>query len=193
MLPRPTDTPRPPRAWHASSTPATVACHHRTVGDRIGIMVARNAPAAVRRELATWKTHGCPAADPLPERMAADLVALLRAWCPCPPSGWVVTTPPQGASAPGPYGAGMVACAVAAALDLDCVTTLERTDAKRWHGRYYSLHQEPYRVCQRVPSVALVVDDLLTSRTTMRLALEALAAAGVPAFGFVWGVTIGAA
>lgn len=199
MLPRPPDTQAAPRAWRtrgaaagrgASSPPVAVTCHARTVGERVGILAARTAPPEVRRELAQWKADGCPVGE-FSERMTADLLQLLRAWCPRLPAGWVVTTPPQGASAPGPYGAGLVAREVAVALDLDGVTLLERTDAKRYHGRHYSLQQAPYRVTLRPPAVALVVDDLITSRTTMRLALTALGDAGVPCFGFAWGVTVG--
>jgi predicted amidophosphoribosyltransferase len=58
--------------------------------------------------------------------------------------------------------------------------------AKRWHGRHFALKQEPFAVVSKPPSVALVVDDMMTSGTTMRLALEALRTAGSPAFGFAY-------
>lgn len=187
----------PSARWRSSGSaparPSVAAPPHtqsRAVGGRSGILAARPAPRPLREALAAWKRAECPAGD-LAEQMTAELVALLRAWQPLLPGGWVLTTPPQGASAPGPYGAAIIARRVATDLDLDLVTLLERTDLKRHHGRHESLRQAPYRVTVRPAAPVLVVDDLITSRTTMRLSLEALAAAGVAAWGFAWGVTVG--
>ena len=118
--------------------------------------------------------------------MANDLCAVIRQWQPVLPPDAVVTTPPQGASEGQPYAAGFLARAVAQVLNLDYQTTLARTDKKRWHGRHYALGQDAFRVTCAPPAMTLVIDDLMTSGTTMRLSLEALRAAGVRAYGFAW-------
>jgi hypothetical protein len=117
--------------------------------------------------------------------MALALAALIRQWQASIPADWVVTTPPPGASAGKDYPAGFLGRAVAHELGLAYQTTLQRPGgAKKWHGRHYALKQEPFSVVGKPPSVALVVDDMMTSGRTMRLALDALRAAGTPAFGF---------
>jgi hypothetical protein len=118
---------------------------------------------------------------------AAEAVAgLIRQWQRSIPSDWIITTPPPGASAAKEYPAGFLGKAVAGKLGLEYLTTLRRTGAKKWHGRHYAMRQEPFAVTCKPPSVAIVVDDMMTSGTTMRLALDALRTAGVPAFGFAY-------
>ena len=114
-------------------------------------------------------------------------MAVIRAWSPVIPSDWTVTAPPQGASEGGIYPAGMLAREVATRLDLDFQTTLQRAKAKRWHHPAESLRQEPYTVTTAPPAVVIIVDDFISSGTTMRLSRQALAAAGVVSFAFAWG------
>jgi hypothetical protein len=118
---------------------------------------------------------------------AAAIADLIRQWQATLPLAWVVTAPPAGASAGQEYPAGFLGRAVAQLLGLEYQTTLQRPGgAKRWHGRHYALKQGPFTATCKPPSVALVIDDMLTSGTTMRLALEALRTAGVPGFGFAY-------
>jgi hypothetical protein len=119
---------------------------------------------------------------------AAGLAGLIRAWSPILPPSAAVTTPPQGASAGRPYAAEALGRAVAGALGLSYVAMLRRTDGKLYHGPWDSRRQAPY-VCEvpdPPPPLCLVVDDLATSGTTLRLALEAVRGAGVMAFGFAY-------
>ncbi len=104
------------------------------------------------------------------------------------PPGTVVTTPPQGASAPGPYAAEALGAAAADALGLPFAPMLRRTDCKLYHSPWDSRRQAPYvvEVPDPRPGLVLVIDDLLTSGTTMRLSLEALRAAGIPSHGFIY-------
>jgi len=123
------------------------------------------------------------------EVFAAAIVALIREWGgeAHPPQAFV-TSPPQGASCPRPYAAELVAREVAALLRLPYITSLCRTDAKRWHGPWHARGQSAYRALD-LPShltLALVVDDLVTSGATMRLSLEALRSSGRLAFGFAF-------
>jgi len=118
---------------------------------------------------------------------AAAIVGTIRQWCPVLPSDWTVTTPPAGAPQGGTYPAGILAREVATRLDLDFLTTLQRTGAKRYHHPAESLRQEPYTVTTAPPVVAIIGDDFISSGRTMTLARQALAAAGVPSFGMAWG------
>ena len=118
---------------------------------------------------------------------AAAIVALIRAWSPVLPRDWIITAPPAGASQGSTYPAGILAREVATRLDLDFLTCLERSKAKRWHHPAESLRQEPYTVTTAPPAVAIIVDDFISSGRTMQLSREALAAAGVPSFSFAWG------
>jgi len=72
-------------------------------------------------------------------------------------------------------------------LSLDFLSTLQRSGAKCRHHPMESLRQGPYRVAVVPPSVAIVVDDFISSGRTMQLSREALSAVGVPSFGFAWG------
>jgi hypothetical protein len=120
-------------------------------------------------------------------RFAREIVALIGAWSGgvYDPRTWI-TCPPQGASAPGPYAAEALARAVADVLGFPYLDTLARTGQKRYHHPMESRRQPPY-ICvlpRKPPGMILVVDDLVTSGTTMRLSLTAIRSAGVPAFGF---------
>ncbi len=133
-----------------------------------------------------WKQDPNGRADFL-DKAAGAIVALIRAWSPLLPSGWIVTTPPAGATEGRTYPAGVLGREVAARLDLDFLTTLQRGGAKQHHHPLESLRQEPYTVAVVPPAVALIVDDFISSGTTMRRSREALAAASAPCFGFTWG------
>jgi len=136
--------------------------------------------------VANWKRTNGEAEPYLVQDMAADLAQVIQLWQPIIKPSWVVTTPPQGASEGQWFLAGEVAKAVGVRLGLDVVTTLQRTDEKRYHHPKASLSQAGYAVASVPSDVSLVIDDVITSGTTMRLALEALRAVGVAAFGFGW-------
>src|SRR5262249_62231644 len=106
---------------------------------------------------------------------------LVRAWSPILPLGTILTVPPQGASAPGPYAAEALGRRVAEALGLPFAEVLTRTDEKRWHGPHAALRQAPFSCTppEPAPAIVLVIDDLITSGRTMRLSIEALRAAGL--------------
>jgi len=140
-------------------------------------------------EFYRWK--GNPLLYPhVTDTLSSEIVALILAWSPVLLPDWVITTPPQGASIEhtqdGMYPAGILAQSCAVALGLDNVTTLKRTKSKTRHHPMASLEQVPYLVSLRPPSVALVVDDMITSGTTLRFSLSALRSVDVPAFGFAW-------
>jgi adenine/guanine phosphoribosyltransferase-like PRPP-binding protein len=103
-------------------------------------------------------------------------------------SGSIGTVPPQGASLGSPYAAEALAVATCDRMGIPFVPSLTRTDAKRWHGPAYSLQQQPYNFLAPAerPAVILVLDDLVSSGTTMRLSLAAIRDAGIPAFGFAF-------
>jgi hypothetical protein len=125
---------------------------------------------------------------------AEDTANLILEWSGCVFVGRVaVTVPPRGASLFGdsagwPYAAELLARAVADRLGFPFVPGPLRTDTKRHHGPWWSLKQAPYvfDVPDQKPCMILVVDDLITSGTTMKLALRAIRGAGVPAFGFAY-------
>jgi len=131
-----------------------------------------------------WKAADTEDSDTT-RRLAGELADLIREAMPTLPTGCIVTTPPQGASAPGHYFAEALGRAVAKRLGIEYVETVARTDTKTQHHPMASLRQTPYRVTS-TPSAAIVVDDLITSGTTMRLALEALHGAGAAAWGFAY-------
>src|SRR5262249_17330583 len=93
----------------------------------------------------------------------AALEALIRAWSPVLPVETLLTVPPQGASAPGPYAALALGERVAEALGLTFAVILTRTDIKRWHGPHHSLRQAPFECTLSIPApiIVLVVDDLV--------------------------------
>jgi predicted amidophosphoribosyltransferase len=77
---------------------------------------------------------------------------------------------------------------VAEALGLPLAEVLTRTDVKRWHGPHHSLRQAPFVAAlpEPLPTMVLIVDDLVTTGATMRRSLEAIRATGVAAFGFAF-------
>jgi hypothetical protein len=146
---------------------------------------ATNRSFFARARIKGWKRTHPLDPDTLAE-FTATIVSLVRAWSLVVPSGTVLTTPPQGASAPGPYAALALGFAVAEALGMPYLPMLARTEVKRWHGPQEALRQPPF-VCtlpDPAPTMVLVTDDLITSGRTMRLSIEAIQAAGVAAFGF---------
>lgn len=138
-----------------------------------------------RHEVTAWKAAANP--DPATtQRFAADLVDLIRQFSPTLPSDAIVTMPPQGASAPGRYHARLLAEAVAEQIGRPCQETLIRNRPKRGHHPQESRRQEPYTIKAQTPRFAIVLDDMVTSGTTMRLSLEALRGAGAVALGFAY-------
>jgi len=134
-----------------------------------------------------WKQDPNGQADFL-DSAAGAIVAIIRAWAPVLPSDWTVTTPPAGASEGGIYPAGILGREVATRLDLDFQTCMRRTGgAKKWHHPAESLRQEPYAAAVVPAAVVIIVDDFISSGRTMTLARQALAARGVPSYGFAWG------
>jgi hypothetical protein len=152
----------------------------------LGVWAANRSRAARARVKAWKRTH--PLDPAALAEFAAAVADLVRAWSPILPAGTVVTVPPQGASAPGPYAALELGQAVAGALGLPLAEVLARTDVKRWHGPHSSLRQAPYACTlpDPAPPMVLVVDDLVTSGRTMRHSIEAIRQAGAAAFGFAF-------
>ncbi|MFI5380651.1 MAG: phosphoribosyltransferase [Tepidisphaerales bacterium] len=138
-----------------------------------------------RADAIAWKTTA-PPDTATTARYAAAVVETIRQWSPVLPPGAVVTVPPQGASAPGHYFAQGLARAVAGLLGVPFVVLLARTDTKVYHHPRESMRQAPYRTASTPPATVIVVDDLITSGTTMRLSLDALRQAGTAAFGFAF-------
>jgi hypothetical protein len=160
-------------------------CHQSRAG--LGVWCATRSRAD-RAAIRAWKL-----AHLFDETMlagfSAGLAGLIRAWSPVLPAGTVVTVPPQGASAPGPYAAEVLGRRVAEDLGLPFAQTLGRDEPKRWHGPQHSLRQGSFR--WELPAgvdarMIVVIDDLVTSGATMRRSLEAIRAAGFMAFGFAF-------
>ncbi len=160
----------------------SLASHQKRAG--LGVWAANRSYAA-RAQIKAWK-RSAPFDGGELEAFSLAVADLVRAWSPVLPSGTLVTVPPQGASAPGPYAALALGRVVAEALGLPLAEVLTRTDVKRWHGPHASLRQTPFACTlpEPAPILVLVVDDLVTSGATMRRSLEAIRAAGVAAFGF---------
>jgi hypothetical protein len=130
-----------------------------------------------RNAVKRWKRSQPLDPAPLAE-FATAVSALVRAWSPILPPGTLLTVPPQGASAPGPY--------AALAFGYRVAEVLTQTEPKRWHGPHSSLRQAPF-LCslpESLPTMVLVLDNLCTSGRTMRHSIEAIRACGVMAFGF---------
>ena len=162
---------------------------HIRLSHRIGVWVCHPVVGKNLIEFYRWKADALPAET---ERKAADISNLIRLWQPVIPIEWIITTPPQGASlyrGDGHYCAGMLATAVGALLGLEVLTLLTRTTDKRYHHPKQALTQGEFVVTKQSPSVVLVIDDLISSRTTMTFSLDALISAGIPAFGFAWGLS----
>ena len=158
--------------------------HQKRAG--LGVWAATRSREA-RDAIQRWK-RATPF-DPAALANFANAVAgLIRAWSAILPVGTIVTTPPQGASAPAPYAAEALGRHVAEALGLPFTPMLARRDRKRWHGPHEALRQTPF-VCtppDPTPPMVLVVDDLITSGKTMRLSIGAIRSAGAAAFGFAY-------
>jgi hypothetical protein len=76
----------------------------------------------------------------------------------------------------------------ASALGFDFAEILTRTEVKQWHGVIHALQQGPfvYNCMGPILPMVLIVDDLATTGRTLRLSLEAIRGAGIPAFGFAF-------
>jgi predicted amidophosphoribosyltransferase len=103
------------------------------------------------------------------------------------PAGTIIVTPPQGAST-GTFAAGMIADTVSATIGAPHVPRcIERTYRKRHRGWRYTRKQKPFRVSLTDrPALALVIDDLATTGTTLRMTVEALRREGIAALGFCY-------
>ena len=178
-----TSTPRQYRSTTSRAEGAKcVGYSHRRAG--LGVTAATNDPASRRRII------GAKSAvlfdDATVDAFADDVAGLIRHWLPTPPAGAVITTPPQGASWPGDYFADALARRVAMKARLPFRPLLRRTDEKTEHGPMVALKQTAFVCDPNTPPVAIVVDDLITSGTTMKLSLEALTRAGAAVYGFAW-------
>lgn len=176
-----------PLDWFAEPTPPAVkAVRHRKAYSQkraaFGVW-AVTIDKAERRQAIAWKNSIDPETT---ERYAQAVAAIVRDWSPVMPAGAVVTCPPQGASFPGEHAAEILARRVADILAIPFARILERTDEKTGHHPAESLRQAPFQAAGELPPIALVVDDLITSGTTMRLSLEAIRQAGACAFGFTY-------
>lgn len=163
-------------------TAAPVVIHCTTKLDQAG-----------RAEFYRWKRD--PLANPeITERYSTALIELLRVWFPVVRPSWCVVTPPQGASTVktrgGIYPAHLLARRVADALGLTVIAALGRTRRKTIHSPYAAMNQDKFIVHQRPADLTLVIDDMVTSGSTMALALQALHAAGVPALAFSYGAYV---
>ncbi|HPP52898.1 MAG TPA: phosphoribosyltransferase [Thermoguttaceae bacterium] len=120
-------------------------------------------------------------------KLASRLAELIRVHFSSLPMDSLVSPPPQGASWPGPYFAGVLAEKVAALLGRPFALAFERTDEKKYHHPMESLRQAAFRFIYRGPvRLLLVIDDIITSGATMRRALEAAQLALVPVYGFAY-------
>jgi hypothetical protein len=79
----------------------SLASHQKRAG--LGVWAA-NRSAAARARIKRWKRI-IPFDGAELEVLSSAVVDLVRAWSPVLPAGTLVTVPPQGASAPGPYAA----------------------------------------------------------------------------------------
>lgn len=108
-------------------------------------------------------------------KMAEDLSKLIELWA----RGWrgfVITTPPQGASAGGEYPAGFLGKAVASMLGVDYVTMFGQWKMKRTaHHPMDKLfkNETPEIVCITEKPI-IIVDDMVSSGTTAKSCLSAL-------------------
>jgi hypothetical protein len=144
-----------------------------------------NRASTERDKMLAWKANA-PFSQAGLKRFSASLAKLIEEWSPILPPGTVVAVPPQGASAPGVYAAEILGRRVAKSLGIPFVMALRRTDAKKWHGPRFALAQAPF-VCDPLPEgcpLVIVIDDFLTTGTTMRLSIAAIRERGVCAIGF---------
>jgi hypothetical protein len=166
--------------------PAASAARHgfscRRAG--LGVLAATN-DAHSRRWILRLKTAPLPD-DAALARIVDGIVELIRAALPALPAGVVCSQPPQGASWPRDYFARAIAMAVANALGVPHRDLLSREHPKKRHGIQPSLEQPAFHCDTPHPGPVLVIDDLITTGTTMRLSREAIAARGAPAYGFAY-------
>jgi predicted amidophosphoribosyltransferase len=147
----------------------------------------------LRDRVKAWK-NSYPYDQARLAEFAESLESLVRLWAGNTfPPRVLVTVPPRGASAFGkaaewPYSAAILSQAVADRLGFPFALTLNRTDSKRHHGVHYSLAQSAFKfeVSGDRLDMILCIDDLITTGVTMKTALTAIRAAGVPAFGFAY-------
>jgi hypothetical protein len=88
------------RRWREPRT-RWLPAHQKRAG--LGVWAANRSHAARARVKAWKRTH--PLDPAALAEFAAAVADLVRAWSPILPRGTVLTIPPQGASAPGPYAA----------------------------------------------------------------------------------------
>ena len=167
----------------ASKAETRFGYHNRRA--RLGVWCCRRADPELYHRLKSWKAD-LVGEGRFADHAASELARLIRSWQPSLPRNWLITVPPAGASAPGPYPAGFLGRRVGELLDLDFVTMLGRTDAKRYHGSHYAQAQAPFALLLSPLTPVVVVDDMITTAKTMQLSLEALAGSGVPAWGFAF-------
>lgn len=116
---------------------------------------------------------------------AHDLATLIRTWLKNFPPRTIVTPPPQGASWPGPYFAAQLAEAVAAQLGFPFHLALARNDRKLYHHPMEALKQSPFvYIGPDEATMAIVIDDIITSGATMKRAIAAVQDAQKTAYGF---------
>lgn len=148
-----------------------------------------------RRRIAQWKSD-YPRDPAELDHFAGAIALVIRARLPNIPPAAVVTFPPAGASAaleldqeepPAHYAALELARAVARLVELPCVDLLRRTDTKDWqHGPQAAIRQRPFSLKAAPPPVVILVDDVLTTGTTLRLARAALEQAGATVYAFTY-------
>lgn len=179
---------RSPPKQYRSTTMKNEAGHvgysHRRAG--LGVTTATNDPLT-RRAIIRAKAAPFHDADAI-DQHAESIAKIIRHWVKIIPPAAVVTCPPQGASWPGEYYAAKLAVAVAKIIGRPFEELIIRNDEKLRHGPALSLSQEDFSIVARdgkpLPPCVIVVDDLITSGTTMRLSLEAMARAGAAHYGF---------
>jgi len=181
----------PPKQYRSTTTRSEAGASHAGYSHRragLGVTTATNSPSD-RRNILRTKADPLRDADTL-AAFAADVAVLIRHWLPTPPPGTVVTAPPQGASWPGEYFAESLAAETARIIGLPYLSLIARTDEKKHHHPMVALRQAPFAYRDDTalpqPPTVIVVDDIITSGTTMKNSLAALAAAGIPAYGFAY-------
>jgi hypothetical protein len=109
--------------------------HQRRAG--LGVWAVTTS-AADRVAIKAWK-QAVPFDHEKAAKFVEGLTALVGLWAPVIPDGAVLTIPPQGASAPGPYAADFLVKLVADKLGLPFVPMLARSDhvGSNWGGYHF--------------------------------------------------------